>query len=832
MILAAGPVLGAAVGVITNLITSTWSWWLFSALVVLVSLAAGVAVFASSHHHESPEVLTTRNEARTMVCTLPAGIAVFVGRSSELSRFSEEVESRVGRPVVYAITGSPGIGKTELATQAAYRLIHRYPDGQLFLSFRSHAGEASRIDVAALLADALDSVSSDFSHNSLDATQLSSRWRAVTNNKRFLIILDDVEDASQVRPLMPNSPDCAVIITSREEISGIDPDILVMLGGLAPEEGEAMIAEITRRASRTVNRDVIRSLARMHHLPLTLRHVADQLVATSNRSSHRQSALGASDDPAEIFRETVNSLTATEKLVFRRAALYPGPHVTAVTAGALASISSADAESALNALYQHGLVVKPDPYGYAFHDLVRSLALEEFRTQDTERDKTAARERLFEVTTEILGELNTLISAPCVTRASGRSFGATLGARDEYEALTWLGNYFEDFRAIARLAINREWSRAWRLTDGLAYFMRISRNIPQAIELMESALQIAIDTGDELGQAVSYFQIAVLQRVLSNYASAEEYIDLALAGFIAMNDLLGQARCCSELGHITQHLARYPDSLESTNRALTLFAQLNDRAGVANSRGALGMVNRLLGDYNSARAELNQALDLYREMGNPRNQAWILIELGTVDRQTGDYDQARKRFIAARDFFDRAGDRSGHAWAERELGIVSRMTGDYPTAKNQLSDALKIFADIGSSKRNIADAHIELGALYRVTGALSEARDEAHLALRIYHEIGNVRGAAWAGLECGAIEQLQGGPRAAEYLENSLEVYERIGDRSGLARAYLELGILAVDNGDLPTARERLNAALERYESMDSPESAFVRDKLATLDAT
>ena len=828
LILASGPFLGAAVGAITNLITSTWSWWLFSALIVLVSLAAALAVYASSHRRDSPEVLSRQNEAQASVCTLPAGIAVFVDRRSELSRFSEDVKSRPGTPVVYTITGSPGAGKTELATQAAHQLKKRYPDGQIFLSFRSHAGEASRMDAAALLANSLDVVSSDVSHNSLDATQLCYRWRAFTNKKRFLIILDDVEGISQVEPLMPSSSGCAVIITSREEIPGIYPDIFIALGGLSSEDGEKMIAEIIRRASRTVDRDTIKSLARMHHLPLTLRHVADQLVAASDRSSRMsQPDPSASPSPADTFRQTINSLTATQKLVFRRAALYPGPHLTAAIASALADVTSADAEMALDALDSNGLIVKRDRYGYAFHDLVRSLGVEEGRTQDTDEGRTAARERLFELATGMIGQLNVLISAPRLTQVA-RFSAAMVEARNEFEALTLLGNYFEDFRAIARLAINHEWPQAWRLTDGLAYFMRIRRNIPQGIELLESALQIALRAGDQQGQAVCYFQIGVLQRALCDYTRAEEYVTLALARFTDMNDLVGQARCYSELATITHHLARYPDSLDYTNRALALFEQLDDKPGIANSRGALGMVNRLLGNYESARSQLDQALDLYREIGNPRNQAWILIELGTIDRQTGKYGQAHDRFDTALGLFDQAGDRSGHAWAERELGIVARMTGDYLTAKDQLSDAQAIFIAIGS-KRNIADAHIELGTLYRVTGELPDARDEVNKALKIYQEIGNIRGAAWAGLEYGTLERLQGGTRAAEYLEKSLEVYERIQDQSGLARSYMELGILSADSDDPLTARERLNAALELYEAMGSPESGAIREKLTAL---
>ncbi len=319
-----------------------------------------------------------------------------------------------------------------------------------------------------------------------------------------------------------------------------------------------------------------------------------------------------------------------------------------------------------------------------------------------------------------------------VTGMAETEYGSIIGRRGEFEAWAWLQTYFEDFRAITRLAIERNWPQAWKITDGLAYFMRVRRNIPQAIELIDAARKIAALAGEKLG----------------NYAKAQSH--------------------------------------------------------------------------------LNKAFELYGQLENPRNQAWILIELGTIDRQTGRYNLARERFAGALDHYDRAGDRSGHAWAVRELGIVARMTRHYPAAEEQLSEALAIFADI-RSERNIADVHIELGTLYRATGALPKAREEAQLALRMYEKMGNVRGAAWAGLECGAIERMEKRAGAREFLEKSLAAYTRIGDRSGLARAYQELGLLAAADDDHAAARDLLNRALVLHVEMESPESAAIERMLASL---
>lgn len=826
IIIAVGPVLGAAVGAVTNIITSSWNWWLFLALIVLISLTAAIAV-ATSYRNQDSREKASDNKAYESICTLPPRSAVFVGRQLELQKLSERIDPPQGRPVIHMIVGSPGSGKTELAVQAGHRLASRYPDAQLFLGIRSYSGEGGCLDVRDTLINAISTTSPHTAHNKLDIDQLSSRWRADTSGMRILVVLDDVVEAAQVWPLVPNSSQSLVIITSRKFIPGVDADVLIELGGLSPDDARQMILGITQRASRIPDESVILSLAQAHQLPLSLRHVADQLVANSEAGMPTPlpdpSELG---DPASIFRMTVRSLSETEQLVFRRAGLYPGTHATAETLGTLADLPPVDAGEALEVLHQHGLIARQDPYGYTFHDLVRSLALEESQAHDTPDDLAAARQRLFEFTVDTLTGLNVLISAPLVTDAA-RHASTTLRPSDEFSAYEWFGNYFEDYRAIARLAISYEWPGSWQLTSSLSYFMRTRRNIPQAIELAEAARRIAMAVGEDLGVAVTHLQIGVLERAMSNYSSAESDVYKALTIFKRRNDLLGQASCYSELGTISHHLTHYADARENTSRALALFRQIGNARGIADSEGSLGMVSRLMGDYDIAQEHLSRALDTFTEMGNVRNRAWILIELGTINRQTGDYTSAREQFTAARDIFDRAGDRSGIAWAERELGIVDRMTGRYASASHLLKASLEAFDAVGS-KRNIADAHIELGALSRETGAFPAALQETMTALRIYQEIGNIRGAAWAELQIGTVERLQGDPRAAGRFEKAIETYNRIDDKSGLARAHLEFGVITAET-DPSRAREHLSAALTLYAEMQSPEVAEVRRQLALL---
>ncbi|WP_179202104.1 tetratricopeptide repeat protein [Streptomyces caniscabiei] len=824
LILASGPVLGTAVGAVTNVITSSWNWWLFVSLVLLVSLCAAAATYLPAPANAPRPA----GERAGTVSTLPPASAVFTGRGSALERLADHpARPRPHhRAAVFLITGEPGVGKTELAVQAAHRLTDRFPDAQLFLAFRSHGGQSSSLDVRDILLTALETFAPAVSLATSDIDRLGSSWRAATTDQQIVIILDDVVTAEQVLRLLPSSHGCLVITTARQFIVGIDPDLHLRLEGLSQEEAERMIGEIVRRASCQLPESTIRELAAVHRLPLTIRHAVDQLISGDGVPVGR---LPTGRRETQVFATTFGRLPPRERLVLHRSSLYPGPHLTGTFAAALADISAAEAEEALTELHRLGLIHKPDPYGYGFHDLVRAMALTDGRDADSDREDELAISRLFQAALGVVYEVSTLINGPVVTSTLPNRGIASLSPMTESEALTWMSVHFDDLRSVIRLAIDRSWNGTWELVSGISYYMRFHRNIPQAEEFNRAALQIAVAAHDRLGQAVCQLWLGRLARTMSEYTLARSHTSRGLSLFIELDDVLGQATCHAELGYIDHHLARYEDSADHAMQAGALYRHAGNTRGRANSEGLLGMLGRLTGDYRGALEHLELALDLFMEIRNERNQAWIHCELGTIQRQTGAYEEARSQFRLAREISDRTGDLNGQAWADRELGIVARMTGAHDEALSLLSSALQVFTDLGG-RRNIADALVELGTLHRVNGQAEAARTFLVRALSIYRDIGNRRGLAWTELELGALDRLTGAIEAAqEHVDQAMVTYTEIRDKSGMARTYFELGCLAVLRGGEPMARTHWERALALYESMGSPEADETRVLLSAL---
>ena len=155
---------------------------------------------------------------------LPAGVRHFVGRREEiglLSALIEETSGAVGTVVISAIGGTAGVGKTALAVHWAHQVVGRFPDGQLYVNLRGFEpsgtpvtpDEAIRAFLAAL------GVPDERIPAGLEAQ--AALYRSLLAGKQMLVVADNARNEAQVRPLLPASPGCLVLITSRRQLSGL-----------------------------------------------------------------------------------------------------------------------------------------------------------------------------------------------------------------------------------------------------------------------------------------------------------------------------------------------------------------------------------------------------------------------------------------------------------------------------------------------------------------------------------------------------------------------------------------------------------------------------------
>lgn len=225
----------------------------------------------------------SRAAARDRLSTqLPAPIADFVGRSDEtgwltkLMATNNKLSSRVG-----VISGMAGIGKTALALHAAHQLADRFPDGQLYLSLCDYDPREPRSAheaLGALLREGLGVPAGQIPDRHHDRIEL---YRQTLAGARSLIILDDAADSRQVRPLLPGTPGCLVLITSRSRLTGLEDADRLTLEPLPAKDAIALFGQIAGgRATNTDDSRAIEQLASLcGYLPLAI-HIAARLVRT------------------------------------------------------------------------------------------------------------------------------------------------------------------------------------------------------------------------------------------------------------------------------------------------------------------------------------------------------------------------------------------------------------------------------------------------------------------------------------------------------------------------------------------------------------------------
>lgn len=136
---------------------------------------------------------------------LPAAPQGFTGREAELAAFDG--------PIV-TITGPAGAGKTWLALQWANEHANDYPDGRLFV-------DLSDSDPADVVREFITTLGTSPDGIPPEPHAQTALYRTLLADRRMLIVLDNAADTAQVVPLLPGTPRCRVVVTSRERLPGL-----------------------------------------------------------------------------------------------------------------------------------------------------------------------------------------------------------------------------------------------------------------------------------------------------------------------------------------------------------------------------------------------------------------------------------------------------------------------------------------------------------------------------------------------------------------------------------------------------------------------------------
>jgi DNA-binding SARP family transcriptional activator len=357
------------------------------------------------------------------LCQLPADTADFVGRTDLLVLMEQWLRARTGLEVL-ALCGMPGAGKTTLAIRLAHRTREFFPDGQLFVTLTTPEGKPR--EPSAILAELLRNL--DLPEPAIPAglDQRAAAFRARIADRKILLVLDDAANETQVRPLLPGTGGCAVVITGRHRLAVLPGARPVQVDVLEPDEAARLFASsVGTQRIGIGDAATARILDFCGGLPLALRLASARLLIRPDWGvddlANGLTAGGRGLDLLEAgdlalrasFDRSYLGLPAHARLVLRRFAYAGAPDLASWAVHALAgddaNASAADLDRALDQLVTASLmepigVDGAGQYRYRIHGLLRRYAGE--RAAVEEPDPDAERHAILRLLQECLGRID------------------------------------------------------------------------------------------------------------------------------------------------------------------------------------------------------------------------------------------------------------------------------------------------------------------------------------------------------------------------------------------------------------------------------------------
>jgi DNA-binding SARP family transcriptional activator len=701
---------------------------------------------------------------------LPADVAAFTGRDQALAALDALLPSDEERPSATAmavglIIGTAGVGKTALAVHWAHRVRQRFPDGQLYLNLRGHAAEQP-LDPAEGLVRFLLALGCPANQIPSDTDQAAEAFRSLLADRRVLVVLDNADGPDQVRPLLPGSPGCMVLVTSRSRLGGLvarDGAYPVALDGLDDDEACGLVERLLGTDRVTAERDAVRQLAVLcGRIPLALRIAAANLRCRPwdsigdhverLRAGDRLAALAVTGDEHAAVRNafdlSYDRLGEESRRTFRMLGLVPGFDVTPAAVAALCGTTAAQAAAQLEILAGAHLLHEHAPSRYACHDLLRLYAAQRAAADQADRMPAVARlgawylRGVQEAARAAYPQRLRLPGAAATPAGSGPAADAPEPAAvdapprfaDPGTALAWLDAERANLVGLVSSAAEHgpRWV-AWRLADALRGYFWLSMSTQDWLTVSRAGVAAAVADDDPLAVAATHFSLADALSRQSHYAEALEHyrtvLDCAqLAGWTEVQAVAGGSAAAAYRN------AGQPVAAERRlSTALAVARRIKDRYIEGVLLGRLGDVYRELGRLDESVASLEEAERILAGFGNRHGRAVMRVYLGQAYHATGRLEEASDQLTEAVTVMRELGDRSWESDVLPKLAAVQRDRGDDKRANRLAHAALKLARAI-NDRRAVAGAHNVLATLYQRAGQHVEAMAEYVAVIKLTRE--------------------------------------------------------------------------------------------------
>jgi tetratricopeptide (TPR) repeat protein len=726
---------------------------------------------------------------------LPPPVPVFTGRSGELATLSQVLTRPGGTVVITAIGGTAGVGKTTLALHWAHRVAAEFADGQLYVNLRGFdpsSAPTAPADAVRVLLEGLNVPADRLPRT--DEAQVNL-YRSLLVGKRMLIVLDNARDEAQVRPLLPGSLTCRVVVTSRNLLGGLialDAAHPLLLDVLPEADAwdllEKRLGPERLQADDAAASQIIKASA---CLPLALSIIAARAalqpdlpiaeIAAEITASHGLAAFDAGEAAANIravLSWSYRQLDDDAARVFRLAGLHPGPDLDLYAIAALADMTLGRTGKALLALTEGGLLQQARPGRFSMHDLLRAYAREQAAAHDADGSGRRALTLLFDY---YLAATAAVMDVWFPTEAHRRprlaaSAVAGPAMHSKAEARAWLDRERANLVAVVVHCADHGWPRhAADLASTLFRYLLTGSHLAEAHTLYDHALQAARRSGDLAAEGIALNSLGSIQTMKGYFSDAVGHYQTALNRYRECGDRVGQARVVHNLAQAEHHLHDYRAAADYYREAAAILEERGDRFGVATVLCSLSVTELELGSLDEAAEHLELALQVFRAASDQLREAEALSRLGILSLRRGQLAKAAAFHEQALAIQRRIDQPAGVAEELQLLGEVSLHQGDHQQAISYLRQAQALFRQTGSQHSETVTLRTLAEALHQAARSAA-ARTQLTAALRLAADTGNTYQQAGVHHDLAETHHRAGQDKQARYhWQQALTLYTQLG---------------------------------------------------------
>lgn len=488
----------------------------------------------------------------------------FVDRALEVDRMLKLVDDSSSAPAarVLLLSGPPGVGKSELSRRFAAMSQARFPDGQLYVGLAAHRTVGGTVDLGEVYRVLLGSLGMEPKTIPATVEERAKAYRTRVNDRRMLVVVDDVELAVQVRALAPGRNGTVVVTSQRrlEELRGAGA-LALSIEPLDREAGMQLLAEYISREQVESEPDAAASLVDLcGGLPTALRAVGASLARRPKRGlggtlAQLQSAAARArrferDQVFVVFDDSFGSLSQFAARIYLLVGAMPGTGTTVPALAAALTLPIEEVEDGVDELIAASLLNELPGERYAAHSLIRLHAAHLAKSATAESERIDQTRRVLSWYLSAAQAADVAI-APTRLRLSRAADGPAPGQAtpaaglnpaepdpgaapppsfaDDAQALRWLEAEHHALLDCVRLAYDHGWDEcAWLLCDPLWALFQNQKHYADWIV----SFQLAIDAAERAGAGwVRARLLCLLARAhieLAEFDQAKQFLGTAL----------------------------------------------------------------------------------------------------------------------------------------------------------------------------------------------------------------------------------------------------------------------------------------------------------------